>query len=193
MAMGAAQRRRQRRLRSWLRHEQQTVAAVLATVSHHSFPKVDTAHDGLRALRTVTSTREGVEHEKHVGLRAQKRPLPGVRPGSLLDPGPQRSDRTVRPSLAGGGQVDPTTSSFLLRENLKLQKEEEERRRKRVEAEYEAHMQELDRRVHADVPLTPAESRAWRKTSPCRGGERKRGRRKTSSVCSSSTRLSTSL
>ena len=95
---GAAKRRRQRRLRSWLRHEQQTVAAVLATVSHHSYPRVDTAHDGLRALKTVTSTREGVEHEKHVGLRAQKPPLPGVRPGSLLDPGPQRSDRTVRHS-----------------------------------------------------------------------------------------------
>ena len=31
------------------------------------------------------------------------------------------------------------------------------------EAEYEAHMQENDRRVHADLPLTPAESRAWRK------------------------------
>ena len=31
------------------------------------------------------------------------------------------------------------------------------------EAEYEAHMQELDRRVHAELPLTPAESRAWRK------------------------------
>ena len=122
---GAAKRRRQRRLRSWLRHEQQTVAAVLATVSHHSYPKVDTAHDGLRALRTVTSTREGVEHEKHVGPRAQKPHLPGVRPGSLLDPGPQRSDRTVRhsageapllvvASLAGGDEVDATTVSFLL-------------------------------------------------------------------------------
>ena len=139
---GAAKRRRQRRLRSWLRHEQQTVAAVLATVSHHSYPKVDTAHDGLRALRTVTSTREGVEHEKHVGLRAQKPPLPGVRPGSLLDPGPQRSDRTVRhsagevpllvvASLAGGDEIDATTVSFLLRENLMLQKiKEEEKERK---------------------------------------------------------------
>ena len=120
---GAAKRRRQRRLRSWLRHEQQTVAAVLATVSHHSFQKVDTALDGLRALRTVTSTREGVEHEKHVGLRAQKPPLPGERPGCLVDPGPQRSDRTVRhsageapllvvASLAGGDEVDATTVLF---------------------------------------------------------------------------------
>ena len=174
---GAAKRRRQRRLRSWLRHEQQTVAAVLATMSHHSFPKVDTAHDGLRALRTVTSSREGVEHEKHVGLRAQKPPLPGVRPGSLLDPGPQRSDRTVRhsagevpllvvASLAGGDKMDATTVAFLLREQLELlkkEKEEKERRRKREEAQHEARMRELDRRVHAGEQLNPAESYAWRK------------------------------
>ena len=65
----------------------------------------------------------------------------------------------VVPSLRGADGVDGTTVSFLLAENLKLQKEEEkERRREREEAEYEAHMQELDRRVHADLPLTPAES-----------------------------------
>ena len=46
---------------------------------------------------------------------------------------------------------------------LKKQEEEEERRREREEAEYDAAMQELDRRVQADVPLTPAESGAWRK------------------------------
>ena len=32
---GAAQRRKQRRLRSWWRHEQQSIAAVLATFQHH--------------------------------------------------------------------------------------------------------------------------------------------------------------
>ena len=36
---GAAWRRRQRRLRSWWRHEQQTVAEVLATFQHHSAPR----------------------------------------------------------------------------------------------------------------------------------------------------------
>ena len=71
----------------------------------------------------------------------------------------------VVPSLRGADGVDGTTVSYLLAENLKLQKEEEEkkRRRKREEAEYEAHMQELDRQVQANVPLTPAEPRAWRK------------------------------
>ena len=48
---GAAWRRRQRRLRSWWRHEQQTVAAVLATVTHHSHSKVGTAYDAPRARR----------------------------------------------------------------------------------------------------------------------------------------------
>ena len=43
---GAAWRRRQRRLRSWWRHEQQTVAAVLATFQHHSAPR------GPRTART---------------------------------------------------------------------------------------------------------------------------------------------
>ena len=56
---GAAWRRRQRRLRSWWRHEQQTVAAVLATVTHHSHSKVGTAYDAPRGQKKVTSTRVG--------------------------------------------------------------------------------------------------------------------------------------
>ena len=35
-ATGAAQRRRQRRLRSWLRHERMTVAMALAESTHHT-------------------------------------------------------------------------------------------------------------------------------------------------------------
>ena len=54
---GVAWRRRQRRLRSWWRHEQQTVAAVLATVTHHSHSKVGTANAVLRGQKTGTSTR----------------------------------------------------------------------------------------------------------------------------------------
>ena len=48
-----------RRVRSWWRHEQQTVAAVLATVTHHSHSKVGTANDAPRGLKKVTSTRVG--------------------------------------------------------------------------------------------------------------------------------------
>ena len=49
---GAAKRRRLRRLRSWWRHEQQTVAAVLATFQHHSAPR------GPRSARTGGGARD---------------------------------------------------------------------------------------------------------------------------------------
>ena len=58
---GAARRRRQRRLRSWLKHERQSVAMALAEYSHH-------ASRG----QTMARAREGEVHEQHYGLRAQK-------------------------------------------------------------------------------------------------------------------------
>ena len=131
-AAGAAMRRRQRRLRSWLRHERMTVAMTLAEMMHHTAPRGP----------TVASVGEGVEHEQHDGLRALKPPLPGVRPGSLSDPGPQRSDRTVRhsagdtpllvvPALRGDDGVDGTTLRFLLEQNLSLKKKQEEEEKER--------------------------------------------------------------
>ena len=175
--MGAAQRRRQRRLRSWYRHEQQSIAAALATVMHHSSGKVHTANGAPRSQKLATRTEEEVEHVPHYALQGQKTPPPGERPAHLSEvAGPQRSDRTVRnsagetpllvvPSLRGADGVDGTTVSFLLAESLKLQKKEEEkeRSRKREEAQHEARMRELDRQMWADEPLTPAESHVWRK------------------------------
>ena len=38
IATGAARRRRERRLRSWLKHERMTVAVALAEASHHTDP-----------------------------------------------------------------------------------------------------------------------------------------------------------
>ena len=51
---GSAWRRRQRRLRSWWRHEQQSVAMALSAAAHRSFDKVAAGrkYDGLRAQRT---------------------------------------------------------------------------------------------------------------------------------------------
>ena len=46
-------------LRSWWRHEQQSIAAVLATVTHHSHSKVGTANDAPRSQKKVTSTEVG--------------------------------------------------------------------------------------------------------------------------------------
>ena len=119
---GAARRRRERRLRSMLRHEQQTVRMALAAALHHS-----------------AGPKEKVEmvHDAHDAQRGQKTPPPGVRPGSLSDPGPQRSDRTVRrssgetplltaPMLADAvaDAVDITTAKFLLRSAIRELEEE---------------------------------------------------------------------
>ena len=50
---GAAKRRRLRRLRSWWRHEQQTVAAVLATFQHYNAPRGPRSGQGRSARRTT--------------------------------------------------------------------------------------------------------------------------------------------
>ena len=65
LAGGVAQRRRERRVRLWFRHEQQTVRMALATYSHHSAP------------RRQTKARAGEEvHEQYYAPRRQKPPLP---------------------------------------------------------------------------------------------------------------------
>ena len=77
-ARGAAWRRRQRRLRSMLRHERQTVAMALAESLHHSAQRLEKA-----------KAREVEEQDQHAALRRQKAPPPGMRPGVLQDPLPQ--------------------------------------------------------------------------------------------------------
>ena len=51
---GSAVRRRERRLRSFWRHEQMAIQMALAAVTHHSF-QVGTAHDALRSQKLITS------------------------------------------------------------------------------------------------------------------------------------------
>ena len=82
---GAAWRRRQRRLRSWWRHEQQSIAAVLATVSHHSFPKVDTANAALQGQKTGTSTRGPAAAEFFTLSDEESELAGGMRPQPLCD------------------------------------------------------------------------------------------------------------
>ena len=62
---GAAQRRKQRRLRSWWRHEQQSIAAALATYKHHS---------ALRGQKTARAKEE--DHEMHFTATFQAHPPP---------------------------------------------------------------------------------------------------------------------
>ena len=51
---GSARRRRERRLRSWAKHERLSIAMALSTVTHHSF-QVGTAYDALRSPKPVNS------------------------------------------------------------------------------------------------------------------------------------------
>ena len=120
-AMTSAKRRRERRLRSMLRHERQTVAMELAAALHHS-------RDGGR--------------ETNYGLRAPKTASLGWRPGVLTEPEPQGQERPwtfprrsqvppePQPLLhLGVGEVhDGTLVSFLLQRALQERREEEERR-----------------------------------------------------------------
>ena len=112
-ASGAAKRRRERRLRSWLRHERMTVAAELS------------AADGVQV--------------SPVGLRAQKTDSSwsGRRPGVPEDPGPPQlgveraacprsTGLPPLPDLCGGEVHDATLVKFLLRQTLLQRKKEEE-------------------------------------------------------------------
>ena len=91
---------------------------------------------------------EEVVHDTHDALREPKTPPPGVRPGSLADPAPQRSDRSLRRSSGGTpllgvpSLADPSAESsdgralrFLLTKALALKKEEDQERRKVEEQE----------------------------------------------------------
>ena len=81
--------------------------------------------------QTRARAREGVEHELNVGLRAQKTPLPGKRPGLPQEPEPlvravtdgyvaAQTSLLVVPSMAGGDTIDGTTLRFLLEHCLRM-------------------------------------------------------------------------
>ena len=183
----AAARRRQRRLRSWLRHERMTVAMTLAEKLHHTSRGQKLARVG-----------EEVVHDAHDALRGQKTPPPGVRPGSLCDPGPQRSDRTVRrssgevpllavPVLAGGDGVDGTALSFLVRravEDRKREKEEKEKEkaRKKKVAQEKADL-ELAKRdpwwAQHLADMKAMEERRYKASSSSKRKRKKRRKRRT--------------
>ena len=129
---GAAKRRRDRRLRAWHHHVRTTVAIELAAALHHSAQRVE-------------ESREGEVHANHDGLRAQKRPLPGTRPGLPPEPEPQVRAATVgyvaapEPLLSASlladtaaYTVDVNTVHFLLKDALKQLRE-----RRNMEAEEE--------------------------------------------------------
>ena len=65
-----------------------SIAAVLATVSHHSYSKVDTANAALRGQKIGTSTEVGPA-EYYELSSDDGRPTGGERPAALLEPWPQ--------------------------------------------------------------------------------------------------------
>ena len=112
-AVGSARRRRERRLRAMLRQERQTVAMELAAALHHSCDVGFGTNDGLRAQTTASAGK------RLAPLEEVAEPQVGaVTVGYVAAPGPL----LVVASLAGGDEVNATTVSFLLRENLMLQK-----------------------------------------------------------------------
>ena len=97
---GAAWRRRQRRLRSWWRHEQQSVAMALSVAAHHSCDKVaaGVTHDGLRAQKTDRAGEAAHRAPRRQRTRAAREAVifelldedtAGLRPGVLAEPRPQ--------------------------------------------------------------------------------------------------------
>ena len=141
--VGSAKRKRVQRLRSWLRHEQQTVAIALAENLHHSTQRVTEPHNVPREP-TKASAREGEVREAYDVLREQKPPLPGERPAPLSEVAGPLAAVTVgnvaaeAPSLvvalvAAHDGLDQVTVHFLLQQSLLARAEEEEEAREQVE------------------------------------------------------------
>ena len=166
----AAKRRRERRLRSWWRHEAQSVRAAVTTVLHHSCDVGREMYD-----QKMVTAREVEEHETYDGPRAQKAPPPGARPGLLAEPGPQRSDRSLRrfagdthptlglPVLSGasGEVVDSSALAFLTLQTLLARARE--KRKEEVLAKEEEEKQEKETRLEVHSLLSVPKRKKQRK------------------------------
>ena len=118
-----AARRRQRRLRQFLRHERLTVAMLLAERDHHTAP---------RGLKQARSGR--VEHEVNYEPRLLDSPLPqeAATVGYVAAPVPL----LAQPVLGGGDTLHAATVQFLLAQSLlQRQREEEEAAQRLVKGE----------------------------------------------------------
>ena len=73
---GSARRRRERRQRSWLRHEQLSVKMALSAALRHSRGVGPELHEAPRGPKTDRAVEEEV-NEVNDALEGQKRPPPG--------------------------------------------------------------------------------------------------------------------
>ena len=175
----AAARRRQRRLRSWLRHEQMTFAMLLAERDHHT-PHGDRSRPGA-----------GGELERDVNYEPRLLDLPLPQEAATVGYVAAPVPLLAQPVLGGGDTLDAAAVQFLLAQSLlQRQRDEEEaaeeaKEKEERKAKFEEKMLVVNRRVR-DGAATPAEEAAWRRWmglvpgSSCplveRGGRRRRGR-----------------
>ena len=116
----ADRRRRERRMRSWFRHEQHSVLMALLTAAHHSFDRAHVENGAPRSQSTATRARGGRErHEQKYTAKFRKTPPPqpelfqlyeeepgGSRPPCLGEPrGPQ--ERGLRRTVEQMADVCP--------------------------------------------------------------------------------------
>ena len=134
---GAARRRRELRLRSWWRHEAQSVPAALTAARHHS------AGPREKVVTRREERQEGEVHEENDGSRAQTTPLPGVRPAPLSEVAGPQAAVTVGYVAAGPPSLvvalvsdmvhDDASVQFLLQQSLLARASEEEKAREEAE------------------------------------------------------------
>ena len=179
----SASRRRQRRLRSWLRNERQTVAMELAAALHHS--------------------RDARSNVVHSALLGQKTASSGTRPAPLKEVSePQGEAATVgnvagpvpsvaRPAMAAptADGVDAAALSFLVAHSLAQQEKEKVKENERAkvkrnkEEKEERRMKSINEMVRVELPVTHEEREAWRRwiassSSSSSGKRRKRKKRR---------------
>ena len=141
-ASGAAKRRRERRQRSWLRHEQLSVKMALSAALHHSRGVGPELHEAPRGLKTDRAVEEEVR-EVNDALQGQKRPPPGMRPAPLPEVAGPQATVTVGYVAAGApsltvvlvsdDRIDDAALQFLLQQSLLARAEEEEKAREEAE------------------------------------------------------------
>ena len=135
-----AMRRRQRRLRSWWRHEQRSVAVALAAATHHSAPRSGWPEQHNSPRRPTTAS--AMEVEAH-DPRGQEQLPPGVRPAPLPEVAGPQAAVTVGYVAAGAPSLavvlvsdmlhDDATVQFLLQQSLLARSQEEEEAREQEE------------------------------------------------------------
>ena len=144
----AAKRRRERRLRSWWRHECQSVRMAVTAAAHHSAEKMAASgtNSGLRAQTTVSTWRPDVLEEPEPPLVSER----AACPRSLGAPSPSLPQLAAAASDA----VDDSALRFLTALAFRLRKEEgDEARRQKMKDE--ARLEKLEEEFEVLVAIGP--------------------------------------